>query len=108
MDSPHSFHSVWLSGTTCFHGAKRFIHWTSDDDRFVVLKHEGHSEYMGRFSNTAWCGTYYVLVDLKHPPRNSTMSGCLGAGCWKVEGRWLKRHWKELEEKVAEIRKAKP
>jgi hypothetical protein len=54
----------WLSGTTCHRSnVKRTIEWQRGP--FVLLKHHGHSEYCGRGSGTAWCGTRLELHDMR-------------------------------------------
>ena len=86
----------WLSGTTCY-SKKREIFWTSMSGRYVILRHCGHSEYLGRFSGTVRCGTYYCLYDLDVVECDGmNVTPCLK----KWEGRWLKRYWEEVEEVV--------
>lgn len=87
----------WLSGSTC-HRHTRTVHWASDDHRFVLMKHHGHTEYVNRVSGSTRCGTFYALYDL-----TQARPGAFGKPCmWKVEGRWLASHWDELKRRVAE------
>jgi len=95
------FRKRWLQGSTC-HRHKRTVHWLSDDERFVVMKHHGHTEYVDRVSGSMRCGTYFALYDLMLP-----MPDALGKPCvWVVDGRWLQSHRKELELQVATARAA--
>jgi hypothetical protein len=95
-----AFGRSWLEGSTC-HRHPHSIHWFSDDLRFVLMKHNGHSDYVDRMCGTQRCGTYYALYDLTKP-----RPGALGGPyLLKVEGRWTKAHWCELVELVAKVTK---
>lgn len=96
-ESVERFARYWLQGSTC-HRSMRTIHWVSDDHRFVLMKHHGHTEYVDRVVGSARCGTFYGLYDLtKQPP------GRLGHPCMlMVEGRWLQSHWEGLRRLVAD------
>lgn len=87
----------WLEGTTCVR-LPRTIHWASEDHRFVLMKHHGHTEYVDRAVGSSRCGTYYALYDLSKPWPNRMGKPCL----MMVEGRLLKSHWVDLERLVAE------
>lgn len=91
------FSRYWLQGSTC-HRHLRSIHWSSEDHRFVLMKHHGHTEYVNRVSGSTRCETFYALYDLSKPKPNAFGNPCL----WKVKGRWLKSHWVELRRAVAE------
>lgn len=91
------FARKWLEGSTC-RRHPRTIHWASDDHRFVLMKHHGHTEYVDRVRGSTRCGTFYALYDLSKP-----LPGAFGQPCmWMVEGRWLASHWIELRRLVAE------
>ena len=91
-----AFMGQWLRGSTCHHH-KRTIHYLDGD--YVLLKHWGHSAYIGRFSGTSWCNTYYALYDMRDPNID-----CLGKHrLWYVEGRWLKRHEDELKQVINDL-----
>lgn len=91
------FASKWLRGSTCYKPKHNQIFWQSESGRFLLMKHAGHSEYMGRFSDTARCPTRYALYDLDSTVRVD----CLGRPCIKEwEGRWTKARQQELEELV--------
>lgn len=96
-DQLERFAYLWLQGSTC-HRKPRSIHWASEDNRFVVMKHHGHTEYVDRVNGSLRCETYYALYDItQHQP------DALGKPyIWKVKGRWLKTHWDELNRLVAE------
>jgi hypothetical protein len=97
--TPERFSRVWLQGSTC-HRHQRTIHWVSEDNRFVLMKHHGHTEYVNRVSGSQHCETFYALYDLLKP-----LPGALGnPSTWKVKGRWLKSHEGELSRLVAELR----
>jgi hypothetical protein len=52
--------NVWLSTTTCGRSTvKRSI--LLENDAYIVLKHNSHSEYMGRHSGSATCIAYAAL-----------------------------------------------
>jgi hypothetical protein len=94
--SVDDFARKWLVGSTC-HRHLRSVHWASDDHRFVLMKHHGHTEYVDRVRGSTRCGTYYALYDLTKPH-----PGALGKPCiWRVEGRWLASHWTELSRAVS-------
>ena len=59
----------WLGGSTCRHH-KLTMHWESPCGNYILMKHHGHAEYIGRFSGTAWCATHYTLFDTREekPP----------------------------------------
>lgn len=94
----------WLHGTTCFH-QKRSIEWVSDDQRFVLLKHHGHSEYMGRWTGSRRCPTSYQLVDLADrdfiPLVLFKSDPDQGIWCW-TGGRWSKARQAEAEAIIKE------
>ena len=84
----------WLRGTTCNGFGRKSIFWTSEDNRFAIFKHEGHSEYTDRVSGVGYCPTYYCLYDMDnfHP-------GLFGKpNLLHIDGRWLKKHWDEVTE----------
>lgn len=87
------FERWWLQGSTCYHHPKSAF-WTSEDKRFLVMKHHGHSAYTDRFGGTKRCGTRYYLYDLD----NDTHINPLGEPYLELwEGRWSKKCQAELE-----------
>jgi len=78
----------WLRGTTCNRSERKSIYWVSEDGRFAVFKHHGHSEYVDRGSGVCWCETWYGLYDME-----KAAPDCLGEPClWKGKGRWRKEY----------------
>lgn len=56
----HPILSRWLWGTTCSRWVvKRSILFENDD--YIVLKHNAHSEYLGRMSGSSCCQSYAKL-----------------------------------------------
>lgn len=96
------FLRYWLVGTTCAREAKLEIIWTSDDGRFIVAKHFGHTTHLVR-SDYGYCETYYELHDLAagtYHPYPSRISGTYFALKVWEKGRWSKKRQKEAEEIV--------
>lgn len=86
------FLSRWLRGSTCFN-KKRTVWRTRENNRFVVMKHHGHSEYVGRWSGSEWCPTWYGLYDLTQP-----LPDVLGGPClWRHNGRWNNQCQQEVD-----------
>ena len=97
--------SHWLSGTTC-HRRESTVDWISDDGRFALFRHHGHSEYIDRFTGTKWCETYFCLRDA---------SNLNPAGSWDFQkaikqwtGRWSKAKEKEMMDKIEEVQGVRP
>jgi hypothetical protein len=96
INKAQEFVKRWLLGTTCFHH-NNTIFW--QDGKYIITKHEGHTEYIDRFAGSNRCPTRYVLYNLddKIPDR-------LGSPYIKEwEGRWLERYWDELEDIIEDI-----
>ncbi len=86
------FSRNWLLGSTCYRQT-RSVRWASEDNRFVLMKHHGHTEYVDRMCGSQYCETFYALYDITKP-----MPDAFGRPyMWKVEGRFLKSHWVELK-----------
>ena len=89
----------WLRGSTCHSTLKNKLFWQSDNGRFVIMKHAGHSEWVGRFTPHEWCGTHYSLYELDSDERID----CLGQPTLKRwEGRWVKKYWDEVKQTIEE------
>ena len=57
---PRDYLKAWLSLTTCAGAAvKRSVLFENDD--YIVLKHNSHSSYSGRYLGSGTCGSYAVL-----------------------------------------------
>ncbi len=94
MSKAEAFLKTWLGGYTCSHQADLSIFWKDDNDRFVVMKHAGHSTYCGRALGTMYCETYYSLYDLD----KKGSEGDKFVKQWK--GRFKKEYWDELHLEV--------
>jgi len=81
------------AGTTCHKHMSLF--WTSDDDDYVILKHTGHSEYIGRHAPApVYCPTTYDLV-----PVRSSEHHLYGRSLIKqFVGRWKDEYLKEVSD----------
>lgn len=92
----------WLSGTTCRRYPERFeVQWVSEDGKYAVFRHKGHSEYTGG-GQTAYCQSYSVLYDVTNPgDRVTTGYGYLE----KWEGRWTRECQADLETYLQEMEK---
>lgn len=98
--------SFWLSGTTCSRRTKT-IDWISDDGRFALFRHHGHSEYIDRFTGSMWCETYFTLRDASNlDPKGSSWDFQKGIKEWK--GRWSKAKEKEMMDKIEEVQGVPP
>jgi len=86
----------WLSGTTCHH-QRRTVHWNSDDGQWVVMKHHGHSEWVGGWDGNSYCGTHYDLfrVGDVFPDRMGE------SPYFTQEGRWSKKSMEWVEKVMA-------
>lgn len=86
----------WLSGTTC-HRQKRTVHWVSDDGQWIVMKHHGHSEWVGGWDGNAYCGTRYDLFRVGDEfPRTIDQSRY-----FTQESRWSKASTEWVEKVMA-------
>jgi hypothetical protein len=82
----------WLSSTTC-HRQRRTVHWVSDDGQWIVMKHHGHSEWVGGWNGNAYCGTRYELFRVGDEfPRRIDRSPY-----FTQEGRWSKASMEWVE-----------
>lgn len=60
----HKLLDLWLSGTTCSHwlvGPKQRRELVWEDEVYILLKHNGHTEYIDRMTGSKRCGTYVAL-----------------------------------------------
>lgn len=82
----------WLLGMTC-HRQTLTVHWISDDGQWIVMKHHGHSEWVGGWNGNAYCGTYYAMfrVGDEFPDRIGK------SPYFTQEGRWSKESMKWVE-----------
>ena len=88
----HNLLKNWLCYTTCGRRIKS-IFWQSNCARFVIFKHHGHSEYIGRmYPSVGWCKTYYSLYDLNDAPEVEPY-GKMALKMW--EGRWNKKYFED-------------
>lgn len=94
--SAQNFFKSWLRGTTCYH-RKRSVEWISECGQYILLKHHGHSEYIGRWSPPVWCGTCYYLYNV-----NDRVDTIGVHYLWKKEGRWKKSCIEEIKRIVLE------
>ena len=93
------FLKKWLQGTTCDRSNRKSIHWQSECGKYIVCKHQGHSEYT-TMSSTAYCGTYFCLYDSTEEAPHWSDIGAKEKALWKHEGRWSKKCLKEIEEVI--------
>lgn len=49
----------WLRGTTCDRPQRKRVVW--ENDSFILLKHNSHSEYINRFNGVDTCQSYVEL-----------------------------------------------
>jgi len=83
----------WLLGMTC-HRHKRTVHWISDDGQWIVMKHHGHSEWVGGWDGNAYCGVYYSMfrVGDEFPDRLGKSPYFTQEGRWDKESmRWVEK-----------------
>lgn len=86
----------WLFGTTCRHHPIT-VHWVSDDGQWIVMKHKGHSEWVGGWSGNSYCGTYYALFRV-----GDEFPGVLEPSRYFTqEGRWSKKSMEWVEKVMA-------
>jgi hypothetical protein len=89
----------YLRGTTCYHHGTS-VAWTSEDGRFVLMLHPGHTEYIGGYSGSCWCGTHRDLFDLENLPHD--LSTCFGdSALRRFTGRWKKEYDAEVQDIIA-------
>lgn len=81
----------WLSGTTCRHYTNT-KHWVSPCKNYILMKHHGHTEYIGRDSGSVRCATHYDLFDTRERMPKTLEDSWL----FHKEGRWLKADWEKL------------
>lgn len=55
--------ALWLTSTTCGRRKREILF---ENDTHVVLRHSGHSEYIGGFTGTSYCPTYAELYEKRH------------------------------------------
>lgn len=104
-ETVQSLFDKWLSGTTCdrhqphqSHFTKN-IQWVSEDGKYAVFRHKGHSEYVG-VGQYAYCQAYSVLYDVSNPGNRVS----IGYGYLeKWEGRWTKECQADLETYLQEM-----
>jgi len=55
-----------MAGSTCYHHPNT-VEWESEDGRWLLLKHSGHTEYLNRTQGSGRCKTSYWLYDMNQP-----------------------------------------
>lgn len=87
----------WLYGCTCDRPNRISVHW--DDGHWILMKHHGHSEWVGGFMGQSWCGTYYDLFRVGDPfPELFRESDY-----FHHEGRLTAEHWRVIHAKINDV-----
>lgn len=92
-DIKHPILAKWLSGTTCYnYWIGRSVLFENPD--YIVLKHNSHASYIGRFSDNAACRAYAALfrkADLVPDASGNNRNLAIGSNAMKRwEGRIAK------------------
>ncbi len=96
------FMKTWLLSTTCRKPGRLHLQWRHYSGRFILVRHNGHSERVSRGQGgTVTCKTYRALYDLKNIKEDRIHLDNLSIKEWF--GRWKKSYMQEVDAIISSI-----